>query len=96
MITVILAGGQGSRLSEYTNMIPKPMVEICGVPILLRIIKHYNNYGFNKFIIATDYKKEIINTYLKIIKKFSNLEVKPIFTGKNSLTGTRVKKSVNI
>lgn len=93
MITVILAGGQGSRLSEYTNMIPKPMVEICGVPILLRIIEHYNKYGFNKFIIATGYKKEIIDIYFKNNKKkFSNLEIKPIFTGKNSLTGTRVKK----
>ena len=93
MITVILAGGQGSRLSEYTNMIPKPMVEICGVPILLRIIKHYNQYGFNKFIIATGYKKEIIDMYFRNNnKKFSNLEIKPIFTGKNSLTGTRVKK----
>ena len=83
MITVILAGGQGSRLSEYNNMIPKPMVEICGVPILLRIIKHYNNYGFNKFIIATGYKKKLLISILKIIKKFSNLEIKPIFTGKN-------------
>ena len=51
MITVILAGGFGSRLSEYTNAIPKPMVEINGIPIIVRIINHYSKFGFKKFII---------------------------------------------
>ena len=96
MITVILAGGLGSRLSEYTEMIPKPMVNICGEPILLRIIKHYCKFGYKKFIIATGYKSEIIKHYFQNNKKyFSDIEVKTIFTGKNSLTGTRVKKLSN-
>ena len=93
MITVILAGGLGSRLSEYTKLIPKPMVEICGEPILSRIIKSYYKFGFCKFIIATGYKHSIIDNYFKKNnKKFSNIEIKTIFTGNNSLTGTRLKK----
>ena len=93
MITVILAGGFGSRLSEYTNTIPKPMVEINGIPIIVRIINHYSKFGFKKFIIATGYKHQIIDDYfLRNKKKFNNLDIKPIFTGQNSLTGTRLKK----
>ena len=60
MKVVILAGGRGSRLSEYTSSIPKPMVKIAGVPILKRIIGIYKNYGFNEFIVASGYKSEII------------------------------------
>tara|TARA_Y200000002_G_C22675021_1_gene661666 strand:- start:1510 stop:2211 length:702 start_codon:yes stop_codon:yes gene_type:complete len=96
LITVILAGGFGSRLSEYTEMIPKPMVEICGEPIILRILKHYSKFGYKKFIIATGYKSEVIKDYFQNNRKnLSDIEVKTIFTGKNSLTGTRVKKLSN-
>ena len=51
MKVVILAGGLGSRLSEATSVIPKPMVEIGGKPILWHIMKIYSHYGFNEFII---------------------------------------------
>ena len=47
MKIIILAGGLGTRLSEYTNTIPKPMVKIGGKPILLHIINIYKKYGFN-------------------------------------------------
>ena len=60
MKVVILAGGLGTRLAEYTKTIPKPMVKILGIPIIERIIKHYNNYGFNEFIIAGGYKQSIL------------------------------------
>ena len=65
MKVVILAGGRGSRLSEYTSSIPKPMVKIVGVPILKRIIGIYKNYGFNEFIVASGYKSEIIKKLLQ-------------------------------
>ena len=52
MKVVILAGGKGSRLSEYTTSIPKPMVKIMGVPIIKRIISFYSEYGFKEFIVA--------------------------------------------
>ena len=60
MKVVILAGGKGSRLAEYTSAVPKPMVKILGVPIIVRIIKFYKKFGFNEFIIASGYKSQII------------------------------------
>ena len=57
MKCVILAGGRGSRISEYTNSIPKPMIPISGKPLLYRIMKHYSDYGHKDFIIAAGYKK---------------------------------------
>jgi glucose-1-phosphate cytidylyltransferase len=59
----ILAGGVGSRLSEETQLKPKPMVEIGGRPILWHIMKHYSHYGFNEFVIALGYKGEQIKKY---------------------------------
>ena len=63
MKTVILAGGFGTRLSEYTKLIPKPMVEIGGKPILWHIMNHYSRYGFKDFVIALGYKGEVIKNY---------------------------------
>lgn len=63
MKAVILAGGFGSRLSEATHSIPKPMVEIGGKPILWHIMKIYNHYGINDFIICCGYKQYVIKEY---------------------------------
>ncbi|MDR0795625.1 MAG: glucose-1-phosphate cytidylyltransferase [Tannerella sp.] len=63
MKAVILAGGTGSRLSEATNLIPKPMVEIGGKPILWHIMKIYSYYGFNEFVICCGYKQYVIKEY---------------------------------
>lgn len=63
MKVVILAGGRGSRLSEETTNIPKPMVEIGGKPIIWHIMKCYSHYGFNDFIICLGYKSYMIKEY---------------------------------
>ena len=63
MKVVILAGGFGTRLSELTHKIPKPMVNIGGRPILLHIMERYAECGFTDFIIALGYKSEIIKNY---------------------------------
>jgi len=63
MKIVILAGGLGTRLSEETNVLPKPMLEIGGKPILWHIMKTYSHYGFNDFIILLGYKGYIIKEY---------------------------------
>ncbi len=63
MKVVILAGGLGTRLSEETEIRPKPMVEIGGRPILWHIMKQYAHYGFNEFIVALGYKGEAIKRY---------------------------------
>lgn len=63
MKAVILAGGLGTRLSEATNLIPKPMVEIGGKPILWHIMKTYSHYGIDEFIICCGYKQYVIKEY---------------------------------
>ena len=88
MKIVILAGGLGTRLSEETKLIPKPMVEIGKKPILWHIIKYYRSFGFKDFIIASGYKSEIIEKYFK--KRIFDLKVNVINTGKYSLTGHRI------
>jgi glucose-1-phosphate cytidylyltransferase len=63
MKVVLLAGGLGSRLSEETQIRPKPMVEIGGHPILWHIMMHYSRHGFNEFIICLGYKGYVIKEY---------------------------------
>ncbi len=63
MKVVILAGGLGTRLSEETDIKPKPMIEIGGKPILWHIMKIYSHYGFNEFIICLGYKGYVIKEY---------------------------------
>jgi glucose-1-phosphate cytidylyltransferase len=63
MKVVLLAGGFGTRLSEETNVRPKPMVEIGGKPILWHIMKMYSSYGFNEFIVLLGYKGYHIKEY---------------------------------
>ncbi len=63
MKVVIFAGGLGTRISEETDIRPKPMVEIGGKPILWHIMKMYSHYGFNDFIICLGYKGYVIREY---------------------------------
>ena len=63
MKVVILAGGLGTRLPEYTDVIPKPMVPVGGLPLLWHIMKIYSYYGFNEFVVALGYKAEVIKSY---------------------------------
>ncbi|CAK6712080.1 Putative mannose-1-phosphate guanylyltransferase [Vibrio harveyi] len=62
---VIMAGGLGSRLGELTKVTPKPMLHVGGKPIILHIIERFRDFGFRKFIISTNYKKEVIQEFLK-------------------------------
>jgi glucose-1-phosphate cytidylyltransferase len=90
MKVVILAGGLGTRISEYTKTIPKPMIEICKKPLIYFIMKHYANYGFKDFYIALGYKGHIIKEYFKN-KKF-NWNINLIDTGQKTMTGGRLKR----
>ena len=110
MKVVILAGGFGSRLSEYTEIIPKPMVKIGNDPILMHIIKIYAKFGYNDFYIALGYKSDVIIDYFmkyKYSEKINNsndenitsyqlddlkLKINLIHTGKNAMTGGRLKR----
>ena len=63
MKVIILAGGLGTRLSEYTETLPKPMVQIGGKPILWHIMKTFAQYGHKDFYVALGYKAEVIKEY---------------------------------
>ena len=56
MKVVILAGGKGSRISYYTQKIPKPMIKIGGIPMLSHIMRLFKHYGYNDFLIAISWK----------------------------------------
>jgi len=64
MKVVVLAGGQGTRLAEETEVRPKPMVEIGGRPLLWHIMKHYAHHGFREFVLALGHRGEVIKRYL--------------------------------
>ena len=68
MKVILLAGGFGTRLSEYTKTIPKPMIEVAGQPMLIHIMKHYAKHGFKDFYIALGYRGKIIKNFFN--KKF--------------------------
>ena len=90
MKVVILAGGLGTRISEYTKTIPKPMIEVCKKPLIYFIMKHYANYGFKNFYIALGYKGHVIKKYFE--KRNFGWNINLIDTGKKTMTGGRLKR----
>lgn len=95
MQVVILAGGFGTRLSEETDVIPKPMVKIGNIPILRHIMNYYMKYGHSDFVIALGYKSEVIFEYfseLKVSEPTLEWNVTLVDTGLHTLTGGRIKK----
>jgi glucose-1-phosphate cytidylyltransferase len=76
MKVIILAGGYGTRLSEETEIRPKPMVEIGGKPILWHIMKIYSHWGFNEFVVLTGYKSHVIKDYfINYYTRYSDITV---------------------
>lgn len=91
MKVVIFAGGYGTRISEETKKIPKPMIKINKIPILCHIIKHYSYYNFKEFIILSGYKHSFLKNYFDN-KKILNTKIKVINTGLTANTGQRILK----
>ena len=100
MKTIILAGGFGTRLSEYTDVIPKPMVMINRKPILIRVINIFTYYGFKDFYLALGYKAELVSSFFnsQINQSTSykinneNINIHLIDTGLETMTGGRVRR----
>ena len=90
MKVILLAGGFGTRLSEYTKTIPKPMIEVGGKPMLFHIMKLYAKYGFKDFYIALGYKGSVIKKFFN--KNLFDWKVNLIETGNNTMTGGRLKR----
>ena len=91
MKVVILAGGFGTRIAEYTKTIPKPMIKIKNKPIIHHIMDHYSKYGYKDFYIALGYKGNIIKKYFKK-NKIPGWNINLIETGRNTMTGGRLKR----
>lgn len=72
MKVIILAGGFGTRLSEYTEITPKPMVKVGDKPIIMHIMNHYAEYGHKDFLIALGYKSSILKDYFLNYKEFNS------------------------
>ena len=91
MKAVILAGGYGTRISEESNIIPKPLIEIGGKPILWHIMKSYSAYKIDDFVICLGYKGEKIKEYFEQFdSKLWNIQL--IDTGLDTMTGGRLKR----
>ena len=90
MKVIILAGGFGTRLSEYTDSIPKPMVPIGGKPILHHIMQFYAKFSHKDFYVALGYKGDVIKKYFNKIQ--TDWKINLVDTGENSMTGGRVKR----
>lgn len=82
MKVVLLAGGFGTRMSEYTESIPKPMVTIGGRPILWHIMKTYAHFGHTDFYVALGYKSEVIKDYFLNYKLLNSSFTMDLATGK--------------
>ena len=102
MKVIILAGGLGTRLSEYTNAVPKPMIKIGGVPILVHIMGLYSKYNYKDFYIALGYKSEVVKKYFKNFIRFNqkfkfsfrsmSFTITLVYTGDKTFTGGRLKR----
>tara|TARA_B100000029_G_C17545528_1_gene948310 strand:- start:441 stop:1136 length:696 start_codon:yes stop_codon:yes gene_type:complete len=90
MKVILLAGGFGTRLSEYTETTPKPMVTIGDKPILWHIMNLYSKFNYNNFYVALGYKGEVIKKYFS--QPFNNWNINLIDTGSNTMTGGRIKR----
>jgi len=89
---IVLCGGKGERLKPLTNNTPKPLIKINNETILFRILKHLICYRLNNFIIASGYKSNKIEKFIKNKKEFSRIKV--LYTGENSDIISRIKKSL--
>lgn len=88
MQVVILAGGLGTRLSEETEYIPKPMVRIGPDPILVHLMRYFAWFGHSKFVIAAGYKHEVISDYFRNFEE--SWDIKIVNTGLEASTGGRI------
>jgi glucose-1-phosphate cytidylyltransferase len=89
---VILCGGRGTRLQEHTQEIPKPLVEIGGMPIVWHVIQLYAVQGFRDFVLATGYKGELIEGFAAAHAWPEGVRVACVDTGLDTPTGGRIKR----
>lgn len=90
MKVVILCGGKGTRSYPYTEFFPKPMIPVCGRPILVHIMQLYAKYGFKKFVLAAGHRQAILHDYFE--GRFKDWQVEVLDTGLDADTGERIRR----
>ncbi|MBI5836209.1 MAG: NTP transferase domain-containing protein [Candidatus Eisenbacteria bacterium] len=90
MQTVILCGGAGTRSYPFTDHYPKPMMPVCGRPILVHIMRLYAEQGFTRFVLAAGHRQEVLFDYFE--GRFPEWDVRILDTGKDSDTGERIRR----
>lgn len=91
---VLLCGGQGMRLRELTEIMPKPLVNIGEMPLVLHVMKIYAHYGFKDFVLLLGYKGDQIRKYFsseQFRNEYPGFKIKFVETGENTQTGGRIK-----
>ena len=89
---VILCGGRGTRLQEHTRALPKPLVEIGGMPIVWHVIQLYAGQGFTRFLLATGYESALIERFAGDCAWPEGVSVECVDTGLHTQTGGRIKR----
>jgi glucose-1-phosphate cytidylyltransferase len=87
---VILCGGRGTRSYPFTEYFPKPMMPICGTPILVHVMRIYSEQGFSHFVLAGGHRQEILVDYFR--DRFREWNVEVVDTGQDSDTGERIRR----
>ena len=85
MEVVIFCGGKGSRIKEFTDNVPKPMIQIGGIPIISHLMRYYASYGYNDFVLPLGYKGSVLKEYFKSLFDY----------GDNMLLDFSLKKNRN-
>jgi glucose-1-phosphate cytidylyltransferase len=88
MQTVILCGGKGTRAFPHTEQVPKPLLEVAGLPVLRHVMDIYAAQGFRRFLLAAGYRAEMIETFARALP--AAWEVAVVDTGEDTNTGGRV------
>ena len=89
---MILCGGRGTRLREHSPEIPKPLVEIGGMPILWHVIRMYAAHGFTRFLLAAGYRHEMIGAFVAAERWPAGVTVSCVDTGLHTQTGGRIRR----
>lgn len=87
---MILCGGRGTRLQERTQLLPKPLVEIGGRPILWHVIQIYVAQGFTRFLLLTGYRRDQVEAFVAGVSWPGGVEIRCLATGRDTPTGGRV------
>jgi glucose-1-phosphate cytidylyltransferase len=95
-IVVILCGGRGARLQEHSSMLPKPLIEVGGRPIVWHVINMYLAHGFRRFLLLTGYRAEQVHEFAAAWRWPADAEVSCLDTGVDTPTGERLRQAAPV